>query len=153
MPLVLIPANLGTILREVVDEVRSTNPGLSIDFDANCDLTGVWDTERLKQVVSNLLTNAIKHGSDKMIGIKAESDEHSILLEVTNQGPPIPKELLGTIFDPLVHGKSSDQNRTSLGLGLFIVSEIVSAHRGTVAVTSSEEAGTTFSVRLPRHLP
>ncbi len=153
MPITLMPANLGTLVREVADEVRSINPGLSLDFNANCDLTGDWDPERLKQVVSNLLTNAIQHGGGNTIGVKAESDEDSVLLEVTNEGPPIPKELLGTIFDPLVHGKSSDQNRTRLGLGLFIVNEIVSAHRGTIAVTSSEEAGTTFSVRLPRHLP
>jgi len=153
MPITLKPANLGTIVREVADEVRSINPSFSVDFDANCDLTGDWDPERLKQAVSNLLTNAIQHGGGKTIGVRAESDEHSVFLEVTNEGPAIPKELLGTIFDPLVHGKSSDQNRTRLGLGLFIVSEIVSAHRGTVAVTSSDEAGTTFSVRLPRHLP
>jgi signal transduction histidine kinase len=55
------------------------------------------------------------------------------------------------MFDPLVHGRSSDQNSAGLGLGLFIVNEIVSAHRGTIAVTSSQDAGTIFSVRLPRH--
>jgi signal transduction histidine kinase len=153
MPIAPARVNLGTLVREVADEVRSINPGLSVDLDANCDLTGDWDAERLKQVVSNLLINAIQHGTGKTIRLKAESDEQSVLLEVTNEGTPIPKELLGTIFDPLVHGKRSDQNRTGLGLGLFIVSEIVYAHKGTVAVTSSEEAGTTFSVRLPRHLP
>jgi signal transduction histidine kinase len=60
--------------------------------------------------------------------------------------------MLGTMFDPLVHSKGSDPKTTGLGLGLFIVSEIVSAHRGTVAASSSKAAGTTFSVRLPRLL-
>jgi signal transduction histidine kinase len=55
------------------------------------------------------------------------------------------------MFDPLVQGRSSTQNPTGLGLGLFIVKEIVSAHNGTVSVASSEDAGTTFSVSLPRH--
>ena len=84
------------------------------------------------------------------MAIKATSDEQFVLLEVHNEGPPIPKKLLGTMFDALVHGKGSDPNTTGLGLGLFIVSEIVSAHSGTVAASSSKEAGTTFSVRLPR---
>ena len=151
MPIALMRANLGTLLREIADEVQSGNPGFSVDLDTTGDLNGEWDAERLKQVVSNLLTNAIQHGSGKHLRVMAKNAGDFVLLDVHNDGPPIPKELLGTIFDPLVHGKSSDQNTTGLGLGLFIVSEIVSAHRGTVAVTSSEEAGTTFSVRLPRH--
>jgi len=151
-PMAITPvgANLGTLVREVADEVQSANPGFSVDVDTNGDLSGDWDTERLKQLLSNLLLNAIQHGSGKNVAVNAKSDENLVLLEVCNEGPPIPKELLGTMFDPLVHGRSSDQNSAGLGLGLFIVNEIVSAHRGTIAVTSSQDAGTIFSVRLPR---
>jgi signal transduction histidine kinase len=150
MPIMPARVNLGALVREVAEEVRSVSPGCSVDFQMNSDLTGDWDAERLKQVVSNLLTNAIQHGGGKRVAVSATSDEQCVLLEVHNEGPPIPKKLLGTMFDALVHGKSSDPNTTGLGLGLFIVSEIVSAHRGTVAASSSKEAGTTFSVRLPR---
>jgi len=153
MPITPAAANLGTLVREVADEVQSTNPGFSLDVDTNGDLSGDWDTERLKQLLSNLLLNAIQHGNGKNVAVTVRSDENSVLLEVCNEGPPIPKELLGTMFDPLVHGRSSDQNSAGLGLGLFIVNEIVSAHKGTIAVTSSQDVGTTFSVRLPRHLP
>ena len=153
MPITPAAANLGTLVREVADEVQSANPGFSLDVDTNGDLSGDWDTERLKQLLSNLLLNAIQHGNGKNVAVTTKSDETVVLLEVCNEGPPIPKELLGTMFDPLVHGRSSDQNSAGLGLGLFIVNEIVSAHKGTIAVTSSQDVGTTFSVRLPRHLP
>jgi signal transduction histidine kinase len=151
MPIVLTPINLGTALREIVDEVQSAHPGFAIDLAVNGELSGEWDPERLKQAASNLLQNAIQHGTGKKVALAATSDEDFVLLEVHNDGPPIPKEMLGAIFDPLVHGRSSDQSKMGLGLGLFIVNEIVSAHRGTIAVTSSAEEGTTFSVRLPRY--
>ena len=84
-----------------------------------------------------------------LLGIPwADDDNDRVLLQVHNDGPPIPKEMLGAIFDPLV-GKNSDQNRSGLGLGLFIVNEIVSAHRGSIEVNSSAEEGTTFTVHLP----
>jgi signal transduction histidine kinase len=153
MPITPAAANLGTLVREVADEVQSANPGFSLDVDTNGDLSGDWDTERLKQLLSNLLLNAIQHGNGKNVAVTTKSDETFVLLEVCNEGPPIPKELLGTMFDPLVHGRSSDQNSAGLGLGLFIVNGLVSAHKGTIAVTSSQDVGTTFSVRLPRHLP
>ena len=153
MAITVVRTNLETLVREIADEVQSANPGVSVGVGTNGDLSGEWDTERLKQLLSNLLLNAIQHGSGSNVAVTAKSDDNLVLLEVSNQGPPIPEELLGTMFDPLVHGRSSDQMSRGLGLGLFIVNEIVSAHRGTIAVTSSEEAGTIFSVRLPRHLP
>jgi signal transduction histidine kinase len=153
MAITVVGANLGTLVREIADEVQSANPGFSVVVDTNGDLSGDWDTERLKQLLSNLLLNAIQHGSGKTVAVTAKSDKNLVLLEVRNEGPPIPKELLGTIFDPLVHGRSSDQDSRGLGLGLFIVKEIVSSHRGIITVTSSQDAGTIFSVRLPRDLP
>jgi signal transduction histidine kinase len=153
MPISPVPTNLETIVREVADEVQSANPGFSMDVETNGDLNGDWDSERLKQLLSNLLINAIQHGSGRNVGISAKSEQNIVSLEVHNDGPSIPRKILTTMFDPLVQGGSSDQNRTGLGLGLFVVSQIVSAHRGTIAVASSREAGTTFSVRLPCHLP
>jgi signal transduction histidine kinase len=153
MPISPVKTNLKTLVREVADEVESANPGFSIDVDTDGDLHGEWDSERLKQLLSNLLVNAIQHGSGRNVGVIAKSKENMVSLEVHNDGPPIPKEILATMFDPLVQGASSDQNRTGLGLGLFVVNQIVSAHKGAIAVVSSREAGTTFSVHLPRHLP
>jgi len=153
MPITLVRTNLGTLIREIADEVQSANPGFSIILDATGDLHGDWDPERLKQAVSNLLINAIQHGKGKSVGVSVKNDTNLVSVEVHNEGPPIPKELLGIIFDPLVQSGSSDQKRTGLGLGLFIAREIVSAHKGTLEVNSSRDTGTTFLMRLPRHLP
>jgi len=139
-----VETNLGTVVREVADEVQSANPGFSVDVDMDGDLSGDWDTERLKQLLSNLLLNAIQHGSGKNVAVTAKRAENLVLLQVCNEGPPIPKELLGTMVDPLFHGRSSDPNSKGLGLGLFIVKEIVSAHRGTIADDLFKRCGNRF---------
>ncbi|MBF6559196.1 MAG: HAMP domain-containing histidine kinase [Candidatus Binataceae bacterium] len=150
MPLTVARASLAAPVQEVVNEVRATHPEIELRFDADGDLSGTWDAERIKQMASNLLMNAVQHGSGKQVTIAARGDQDSVLLEVHNDGPPIARELIATIFDPLVQGGDPDRERTGLGLGLFIVKEIVSAHGGTVTVNSTQDAGTTFSVRLPR---
>jgi signal transduction histidine kinase len=153
MPLTLATANLTASAREVIDEVESTHPGVEIAFDASGDLLGNWDFERLKQMISNLLINAMQHGGGKQVRVTAKGDDDSVFLEVHNLGAPIPEELLRIIFDPLFQGNDLAQTSEGLGLGLFIVDQIVSAHRGTITVSSSQEEGTIFSVRLPRRLP
>ena len=152
MPLKLSPANLAALVREVVDEVRSTLSGLEIQYDTNGDLSGQWDSERVKQMASNLLMNAVQHGTGNKVIVTTNGDQDFVLLEVHNEGPPIAKEMIGTIFDPLVRAENPDRNMIGLGLGLFIVKEIVSAHSGTISVNSTQDAGTTFSVRLPRRV-
>ncbi len=149
MPLFVSPTELEDLLREVADEVQSANPGFTVELAVEHNLAGEWDGDRLKQAISNLLLNAIQHGGGSKIGLSATSSGDHVVVAVRNEGPAIPKELLGGIFDPLVHGKSSDQNRSGLGLGLFIVSEIVAAHRGSIEVSSSAAEGTIFTVRLP----
>jgi signal transduction histidine kinase len=97
-----------------------------------------------------LLLNAIQYGSGDRIGVTAAGEQDAVVLKVHNEGIPIRAELITTIFDPLVRGDDSNQDHTGLGLGLFIVKEIVSAHHGTVAVDSAQNSGTTFTVRPPR---
>jgi signal transduction histidine kinase len=150
MPIAAVPADFGKIVREVAVEVQTANPGFDVMCKTEGTLDGKWDVERLKQAVSNLLLNAIQHGTGKQVVASTSSDENSVLLTVHNDGPPIPQQLLTTMFDPLVQGRTPEPNRTGLGLGLFIVNEIVSAHHGTITVTSTEGAGTTFTIRLPR---
>ena len=150
MPLALAQADLAALVHEVIDEVRLTHDGSEIQFAADGDLSGSWDPERIKQMLTNLLLNAIEHGRDNKVTVTASGDRDAVLLEVHNDGPPIAKEMIATIFDPLVRGDDPVSKRTGLGLGLFIVREIASAHRGTITVESSDDKGTTFSVRLPR---
>jgi len=83
----------------VADEVRSANPEFLVDVQTQGNLDGDWDSERVEQLLSNLLTNAVQHGAEKNVGLSVKGEEDLVLLEVHNEGPPIRKELLGTMFD------------------------------------------------------
>ena len=141
-------ADLGTILHDIIDEVQCANPNVVIDFATSGDLSGEWDSERLAQLLSNLLMNAIQHGGAKQVSVRVKNENSQVLIEVHNEGPPIPQDVMATIFNPLGRERYSEQHRAGLGLGLFICKEIVKAHGGTITVTSARDAGTTFAVRL-----
>jgi signal transduction histidine kinase len=163
MPLTPAPADLGALCHEVVAEAAAAHPSRAVRLDATGDLTGEWDAARLRQVVSNLLGNAMQHGSGP-VEVTAGVDPTAggqggggIVLAVRNGGPPILPDDLATIFDPLVRGTSADARRRrrpgSIGLGLYIAREVAAAHGGTIDVASTAEAGTVFTVRLPRRRP
>jgi signal transduction histidine kinase len=112
----------------------------------------VWDPERLAQVVSNLVGNALEHGArEGPIFVRCVGERERQVLEISNPGAPIPGHQLATLFDPFRQVGSGQSGRSSgLGLGLFIVRELVEAHGGQVSVRSTEQEGTTFTVLLPR---
>jgi signal transduction histidine kinase len=159
IPLSPSPMNFEQLAREVVREIQTAYPTRRIAFEADSDGKIVGDASRLRQVISNLLGNAIQHGSsDGPITLTLTSDGSDIsgiVMSVRNEGCPIPADLLPTIFDPLVRGNNSNQHRRpgSIGLGLYIVREIAVAHGGSVEVTSSTSDGTEFRVRIPRTPP
>jgi len=142
------PMDLAEICAEVIDEMASTYPDRMVLFGANEEARGVWDRGRLAQVVSNLIANAIQHGSDGNIELRLENEEDKVTLRVHNHGPAIPEELLASIFEPFQRRPKARSE--GLGLGLYICREMVRAHGGEIAVHSSEASGTTFTVRLPR---
>ncbi|PKN95131.1 MAG: sensor histidine kinase [Chloroflexi bacterium HGW-Chloroflexi-6] len=155
MPLHCEPVDLQMLCREVVDGFRATHPQRTLHFNPRGDLTGNWDAARLRQVISNLLGNALQHGSPKgPVELSAASEGSTVVLRVHNEGEPIPPEALPTLFDPLVRYatvESAFQRAPgSIGLGLYIVREIVNANGGTITVDSTAQQGTTFTVRIPR---
>lgn len=167
MPLNRGPVDLEELCRDVIESCRTTNPGRALRLHSDGDVNGVWDAGRIRQVVSNLMGNAIQHGSpegpiDLSVTSKGtasagyDPEGSTVVLSVHNQGTPIPPDLLPTIFDPLVRyatRESAERRKPgSIGLGLYIVREIVVAKGGTVTVTSTVEEGTTFTVRIPRFL-
>jgi signal transduction histidine kinase len=103
-----------------------------------------------------LLNNAVQHGARHApIFFRAIGDDLAIILKVSNAGKPITASALQVIFEPLVQAPNApdephERSKTSLGLGLFIVREIVRGHGGDVTVQSSTEAGTVFTMTLPR---
>lgn len=143
------PTNMGDICSAVLDELALLHPTRTIQVAKGEGLDGIWDRERVEQVVSNLLSNAITHGIGE-IRIVAEGLPDEVTVTVHNHGEPIPPSLLPTLFEPFSRGGA---NVIGLGLGLYIVSEILRAHGGAVGVTSAAEAGTTFTTRWPRNPP
>ena len=155
MPVSPDPMDLGELCRKLFEEYRAASPNRAICFQRDGDLKGDWDADRLRQAVSNLLGNAIQHGSENApIHLKLDGDASDVVLVVHSGGPPIPPGELAKIFDPLVRGSSAEHPKVnrpgSIGLGLYIAREIARSHGGRLSVTSSGEAGTAFTMSLPR---
>ena len=129
---------------------RPSLPGARVLRSGNGQ--GIWDPDRLAQVVQNLVTNALKYSpEDTPVQVETRGDPGGVTLCVHNQGAPIPPEFLASIFQPLQRGvEGLDPVSRSVGLGLYIVKQVVDAHGGSVEVRSTPEAGTTFTVHLPR---
>lgn len=140
------------VCRQVIAETELTTPDRPLEVDMRGDLTGVWDRDRMYQLVSNLVGNAIQHGEPRSpIALRIAAGETDIVIEIANRGIPIPPEILPFIFDAFRQGRTNRAHRKrGLGLGLFIAQEIARSHGGLITVTSSEGEGTTFRVRLPR---
>jgi signal transduction histidine kinase len=154
IPVVRVPMNLEPLCRQVVAELEGVARVGKLRFMAQGDLHGEWDHDRLAQVFSNLVRNAIQHGApNDPILLVARDDGDSVCVTVHNGGPPIAERALTTIFEPMVRHVADEKTNAGLGLGLYIASQIVLAHGGTLEATSTEERGTTFSARLPRRVP
>jgi signal transduction histidine kinase len=142
--------DLAEIVRSAVDELRAAHP--RVDIAAYCEerMCGAWDPDRLAQVVSNLVGNAIVHGRG-WVEVRLTRTDGDAILQVRNGGLPIPAETMPRIFEAFQRLGDGDAlgRAGGLGLGLFIVERIVAAHRGRIAVHSTEEEGTTFTVTLP----
>jgi signal transduction histidine kinase len=138
------------------DEIRAVHPERVFELETSGKLEGEFDSERLQQVLSNLLSNAVRHGaSEQPITLSAHGESETITVRVRNYGRLIPADQLQVIFNPLVQipNEQADEDVTSLGLGLYIAHEIVAMHGGTMIAESSEEDGTVFSAHLPRLQP
>jgi phosphoserine phosphatase RsbU/P len=149
------PGDLFALTYEVLEELRMTTLQSRISTQATGDGQGEWDRDRLTQVVQNLVSNALKHGEKgSPLRVMMEGEGDPVVLSIQNHGTPIPPELVPHLFDPFRRGRGEGANDAltgGLGLGLYIVQEIVRAHDGTITVTSDERTGTMFTVRLPRH--
>jgi signal transduction histidine kinase len=147
-----IPANpahndMGEICRAAVDEIAAANPGRVIAVRTDGDLRADLDRDRVIQAITNLVTNAILHGTGP-IEVRARRAGASIITEVTSHGDVIPDDTLRRIFDPFARGDPTEL-RHGLGLGLYIVQQIALAH-GAACEVSSTEIATTFAIRWPR---
>jgi len=155
IPIVPKLADLREVCQWAIDDASAVHPDCMFKLEVCGELEFSFDTARMQQVFSNLLNNAAQfHTGDQPVTISANSEPEIVTVKIKNFGKVIPQESLKVIFNPLVQLLvENDQNgrpSTSMGLGLFIAREITTAHGGTIAVTSSEIAGTVFTVRIPR---
>jgi hypothetical protein len=137
-------------VQRVADEFGVTHPHRALIVEGGGSSEGYWDEARLEQVLANLIGNALRHGDPRQpVRVRWRGAPDTLLLEVHNGGA-IPASLREHLFDPFRRGTPS---RDSLGLGLYIVRQIVLSHSGSIDVASSDADGTTFRVRLPRRVP
>jgi signal transduction histidine kinase len=147
------PIDLTTVCREEIDVLRTALPTPTIEFATEGDTQGSWDASRIRQVLSNLVTNAAKYGDPSgIIRVGLRGDDVQVELTVENTGPGIPEELMSSLFEPLRrHARADDKGeRESLGLGLFIARQIALAHGGSVTGESAN-GRTSFTVTLPKY--
>ena len=147
--------SLDDTVHEVVSELAATHAEPAIEVSASGDVRGRWDRERVSQVLTNLIGNALQHGAhDTPVTVSVNGGNDDVAIAIHNHGVPIPASMVPRIFDPMKL-RQTDGSRAAgaslhLGLGLYISERIVTAHNGSIDVESSASAGTTFTVRLPR---
>jgi signal transduction histidine kinase len=146
--------DIGKTTLDAVQEMTAAQPASVLQVDTTGDLRGEWDPGRVSQLLANLLGNAVQYGTPKSpIRVTAHGNADEVVLRVHNRGPEIPAAELPALFDPLKRlgsGETPAGPSSNLGLGLYIAERIVAAHGGSIVVESSNEAGTTFTVSLPR---
>jgi signal transduction histidine kinase len=148
------PVDLNDICRQVVGEIQLTHPDRPLTVDIEGDLTGMFDADRIYQLLANLVGNAVRHGAPRSpIALSICGAGGGVVIEVANKGEPIPPAMLPIIFDAFRKKRSANPSRSQgLGLGLFIAQQIARSHGGSIAVSSSDNDGTCFRVSLPRVL-
>ncbi len=151
IPLRRGPSDLGLLVDAVVADARTAAPDRAIDLQRHGDLTGNWDGDRLAQVASNLVGNALNHGDPATpVQVQVDGDGAEVVMCVVNGGR-IEAELRPSLFDPFRRGRVPAQGLgDGLGLGLYIVQQIALAHGGSIEVNDVEPHSTAFTVRLPR---
>lgn len=160
LSIIFKPTNFAEVCEQALEEIRHAYPEARIQCEAvaGADPEGEWDGERLHQVIGNLLTNAVKYGAPEgpvtLRWWREGGRGGDLVFQVHNVGPAIAPSLLPRLFEPFERGvQSGAEEKQGLGLGLFIVKEIITLHGGTVGVASDADAGTVFTVRLPSRRP
>lgn len=154
IPIKPTQVDMAPVCQRIVDESRTVYPEASIILTCAGAVEGLLDASRLEQVFSNLITNAVQHGdASAPVNVTLEASDGTLRFSVHNSGVPIPDDVLPFIFSPMgrysAQASADNGPYASLGLGLFIVAQIVTAHEGRIDVVSDPDVGTTFTVSIP----
>lgn len=146
---------LSPLVQACGEELALAYPDTTFELTAPIDVTGHWDPDRLSQVFSNVMSNAAQYGRPRtpvQIEITPSPTDVTIAISNVNRDQPIPPDLIALLFDPYRRGRDDTKHHAGLGLGLYIVHEIVVAHGGRIDVESKDPI-TTFRIVIPLHPP
>ncbi len=144
------PCDLFSIFQDIVSDMQMRYPSTELRVFSSGSTIGEWDPHRVAQIAENLLLNALQHGVlDTPIVVAIDGDVDLIEVTVHNEGSPIGDTIDAVLFEPMQRGTDAVAG-SGLGLGLFIVRQLVFAHGGQIHVSSTQEGGTSFTIRLPR---
>jgi PAS domain S-box-containing protein len=151
LPIALDNIDFAELARNIVTELQAAHRDREIALSINGSLRGRWDPGRMSQLFTNLVVNALTHGTrGSPVSISVVGESQEVVVGVSNRGPTIKPEIAERIFEPFKQGDDREgRARLGLGLGLFIVREIARAHGGTVCV-HSDDGLVTFTAKLPR---
>jgi two-component system sensor histidine kinase/response regulator len=154
IPLKMIHSDLAEPVQRIVREYETAFPDRRIELQQEGNVNGEWDADRLAQAVSNLIGNALQHGApNSCVHVRLDgSRSDGVMLSVANEGS-IPSRVVPHLFEPFQGGQRQPGQNQGLGLGLYIVQQIVHGHRGTVALQVTDVARTVFEVKVPRAAP
>lgn len=149
------PGEIMVAVEQALAEVRLVRPTSEIRFEAHGDGYGLWDFDRIAQLVTNLVENALEHGQrENPVTVTLDGLADEVLLRVHNEGALDPRRARRSLAGGVLDADQPElRSGSGLGLGLFIVNEIAKGHGGTIDVRSSPDEGTTFEVHLRRGLP
>jgi len=148
IPMAPKPVDLRDVCRRIVDDMEGTSSDRRIVLECDAEVSGVWDEHRIVQAISNLVSNAIQHGTaGAPVHVRVTRRDTQAAVDVHNHGS-IPDDILPRIFEPFRAGHPHTRRGGGLGLGLFIARAIARAHGGSLAVDSSH-GETTFRLVLP----
>jgi signal transduction histidine kinase len=151
IPVTPKPANIRELAHQVFDEVLLTQPSRKGTIVHDGEADGMWDPDRLAQVIGNLLSNAFQHSPpSSTVRLTTRGDREGVTIDVHNEGTPISPDDLARLFAPFERGTDASASGRSIGLGLYISRQIIEAHAGRIDVRSVEGEGTRFTVWLPR---
>jgi signal transduction histidine kinase len=151
IPVVPMPIDLELLCRQVLAELDGEKPTGKLRLACSGELRGEWDADRIAQVLSNLVSNALQYGAKAdPIDVVVRGEADQVVITVHNLGPVISEKSQKSIFEPMIRDSGDAKTNRGLGLGLYIASQVVLAHGGKLDVSSTRKDGTTFTVKLPR---
>lgn len=138
---------------KIVQELQLSYPEADLIIETAGPIQGEWDVLRLDQLMTNLITNAIRYGEPGgPVTISTSGKGKEAFLTIHNEGEPMPKRIIDMISSGKYNKTNGDPTKKdSYGLGLYIVKEIVDGHKGQIKLKSNKKSGTTFKIILPRH--